>query len=706
MTRMVSNGVAATLALAVLSFGGAAMAAEGLSRTEPVEVSVLPVRYAYVNGDHGKFRAHHWMKDGYSGGVTKFSTALEGYDGISVVMHGSGLSADSEYDGEIEIAKEDLGFFKITYQEFNKYFDTTGGFYERFKTLPYVDTDKELILTMGKLEIEAGLRIADWPELTFIYEHEYKNGTKSRLTWAGVVEGTQVAGNANNRTRKIAPSWQEIDEEVNLFELKAEKEWKGFNFVGEQDWEIVHSVSNRNETQYSTTPPAGADRSNTDQKIREQKLNLKSVLLTTLLGVDKWFMEDTLYLSSKYRFSQTDAHEIENIYEMDQFMVPTNFSTNAEQVRDSLSGLLYKTNTWVEHAHWRPLQDFVVDAKFKVENATRESWSNYNKDKFPFNADGSSEPDGVIDQTDVSENLDKIRRYGESVSLRYTGIPFVALYSDLQFEQVRNELTEDRQSRNTAEQVNREVIPHQRRMAITVGTRMAPLPRLTLAANARHREDDTTYNNVHYHNVGGAKSTFVDGQFIETNEVEARIAWKPVKWFAPGFRYKLQDIAYDSWGLPNSDIHMGAGVLSNFYIWDIVSQPTDDLLLTGAFSIQDAQTNTPARWSVRTVQFPIFNADVAMLLLSAEYTVREDLTLTGVYQGSRANNFTDFSDLTLAYGQDYRQNDVTIGLRWTPKENMWVAPKYAYYNFLPGDKSDVGNYNAHVLWLEFHTEWK
>jgi hypothetical protein len=508
--------------------------------------------------------------------------------------------------------------------------------------------------------------------------------------------------------RKIGPSWQQIDEDVNKFKVKAEDDLYGFHWHSQQEWEYVRAKNLREERSLSNTPDP-ASGSNSDQKIRDQYTEPRSDLFTTILGLNKWFSKDKVYAASDYRFSQLNSREVENTIELDQNGVPTLFS-NPETIVDAYSDNLYTSNTWVGSASsflWNPL---VVSTRLKAESIGRTSASTYPHDNANGATAGSNtgavKPDGVIDQIDVSDNQETIRNFGEGISFRFNGIPRTAIYNEYEFRQTRSNLYEDRQSRSASEIFSRQDISHMYRGSGVLGASVSPWNAVTLTTDVRHREDAIHYNNVRYTNnsASGAKSVFTDGQNIQTNGLSSKIRLKPCKWFQPSFRFQLQDTAYETWGFPDPDNHQETGMESQIYTWDVVIQPTDELLTTTSLSIQKAKVFTPARFDTTFVSRPTYNADVLSALFSAEYSVSKDVVLTSITQWSNAADFNNLGGV-ISYGADYSELDISMGVRWTPKKDMTIEPKYAYYRYDPSPDVDLGGYNANVFSVDVNFKW-
>ena len=660
-----------------------------------VSLELVPLRQVFVHGDEGKFRAQHWMSEGAAGGVKQFSLDYTLPDGTQFTGEGHALIDQNDLGGAFSLKKEKLGFVNLDFSEFRKYFDNNGGVYRRFTDLQHVDVDRELTLDMGKLELETGLTLEGWPELTFQYEHEFKQGTKSRLTWVGVTDEALM--------RKIAPSWQAIDEVVDVFALKAAHEVRGFALSGEQRWEFARSENLREEAALSTnngytTPP--------EQKIRRQPQDPQAMLATTTLGVNRSFLEDKAFVSTGYHYAQLRSREVEHVQEYDRYGTLTSYSY-PEQRMDSYASNKYHTHTWVGNLMVSPVQSLTVGTKLKAEVLRRNSNSSYPAVDSPNAAYGAT-PDSVLDHTEASITDNKAAKWGESFSIRYTGIPRAALYNELDLEQVRVLLREDRKSidgpsagnlSSATEVFNRETVTKIFRGVWTLGGQAAPWSFLNVTAQVRHRQSNIDYDDQRESAATTtARSAFFDGQNIATNEFATRWTLKPCRWFRPSFRYQLRGDKYAT-RAENEPI-VKTGMLSHIYTYDVTLQPREDLLTTVSFSQQQASTWTPARLTSDIPQLPAFKANVHTWLLSTEYTPTPTLVLTSALQYTGARNFNDYAALGIPYGADFDRVDVTTGIQWTFKENTKLEAEYGFYSYQPNRNAEFGGYEAHLIQLE------
>ncbi|MBI2173682.1 MAG: hypothetical protein HYU33_00585, partial [Candidatus Omnitrophica bacterium] len=346
-----------------------------------VSASLAPIRQAFVSGDEDKFRAHHWMREGYVGGLKELSIKHAFPDGTALSAESHALIDQNDIGADFSLRKESLGFFNFDYTEFRKYYDKTGGVYYPFSTFRSSDTFKELELDLGHFGLETGLTLEGWPELAFQYEREFKDGAKSRLTWSAVKEGST--------TRYIAPSWQDVDEIVDAFALKTHHELAGFALKGEQRWELVRTETFREEKLLATTGVAS------DTKIRRQDLAPEATLMTTTLGAERNFLSEKVFTATGYHFAHMNNREFESIIESNAAGTPTNFSS-PKQIRDARADNNYDSHTWVGNLTVAPWPWMSFGTKLKAEAIHRESNSRYPQDASPSSAGGST-PDGTID---------------------------------------------------------------------------------------------------------------------------------------------------------------------------------------------------------------------------------------------------------------------------------------------------------------------
>ena len=653
-------------------------------------VDGAPMRYTFVDGDSHKFREQNWMKENYAGGIREFSFEQKNLpEDLSLTMDGHAIIEDNDYKAHVLLDKKNFGFAKFEYQEFSKFYDDTGGVYYPFSTLSVNSLGRELELQIGHIRVEAGLTLEDRPQVTVAYERHFKDGSKSRLSWAPVKEGAV--------TRGIAPSFQDIHETVDSVEIKIEHTVKGIEIKNEETWEWSDSDLSREEKSLATTGVAA------DSKIRVQTQKPQSKLFSTTTALQKWFKDDRVFTGGAYHFLHMSNSEIENIFEMNQSRVLTNF-TNPKQIRNARADNKYDAHTWVGNLMFVPWKPLSLTTNVRTEVMDRSGNSSYPSDTT------LGTPDGIINTTELSRTEDKVGKVGEGISLRYTGVPRTALYNDLEFEQVRNWLSEDRDSirgqsaPNANEIFGRETITYVSRGIWTIGGQWLPVHWTDLTAHFRINRSNSDYDDTRETQPGAtaAKSAFFDALNIQTEEIATHLTFKPVRWFRPSIRYHYQIRSYmaRTEDLASVETQMN----SHIFVFDASLQPFKDLLIVTGVSPQYAWVETPARY-IADGNTPRFQANLLTWFMNFNYNLTQSVSLVNNLEYSVANNFNDFTAGGLPLGAAYHQLNLSTGINWDITKRISVELQYAFYRYAANEQVDSGNYNANQIGIKTKLNW-
>ncbi|HEX9780536.1 MAG TPA: hypothetical protein VGB20_04905 [bacterium] len=668
-------GAVGALVMAVGGLLGSARTAAAAEMES--SITVLPVRYIDVQGDDEKFRAHHWIKDGYGGGIEDFSLKVEGEGDTEFRATGHAIIDDNDLGTALEYNWGGLGYVHLNFQEFRKYYDGTGGVYPPFTTLSGSETDKRLEMDIGKIELEAGLTLEDFPDIKLFYEREYKDGTKSRLTWSEAEEAV---------TRNIAPTWQEVDEIVDVVGFEIADEVAEWNLTTKHEAEFVDIESVRLERDISTTATAA------DKLMRRHDQRPEAAVLTSLFGAERAFLEEKVFFASAYHFAHLTAREYEDLYELNAAGVPTNFFSFSEQKRNARADSDVDTHAWVGNLAVDVADSLTLTTRLKAELAKRESVSVYPEDGSP--ASGAS-PDGVIDGIENNISDSNEHRWGEAVSLKFTGIPRTSVYTDLELEQARIRLREDQSDGITgANSFYRDTVTDVRRGGWTLGARSSPWRFLDVTSQVRHKRSNNDYDDQFETSFSSA---FIDYANKATDEFTTRVTLKPRRWLRTSFRYQLRDDDYATAVQGMNSVE--TQTLSHIYTYDVALQPLNGLLVLGSVSRQDADVVTPARHGPNP-PIAAFSSDVTTWLLTVDYTPTSAVSLTSSLLYADAENFNDVSPTALPYGIDNERLDLELGVNWSPKEDVTLGAKYGYYHYLAKSLAEAGNYRANALWLE------
>jgi hypothetical protein len=653
-----------------------------------ISATIVPLEYISVKGDAEKFRAQTWKNDGYSGGLEDIlATGMINKD-TSFSFEGHALSNTNDYGGDLEIKKQDLGFLKIDYDIFRKYYDGTGGTYYPFTTLSAGNVDRDFRMDIGHMGFEIGGVLGNLPEISFFYNQHTKDGVKSRLSWTAAKEGST--------TKMIGPAWQDIDESVNSFGLRSHGDLAGFAVKGEQKWEVLNEKTIREEKSLSTNATAS------EKKIRRQTTELDSNSSVTTLHGEKWFWEETGMMAVAYRHSQIDNKEHASLRETDEYGNPRSFTYPENKyagVGDNKLSSDIVTGNFQSHL----MKDLLFNAKLKTEIINRHGGSS-------DPSDTTNPPNGIPNTTEVSMSESKVDSWGGDLGLRYSGFKKTSIYGDVEVGRVNNWLYENRDSiagesaASVGEIFFRETDVYTTKVVLTAGTRTVLSKYLNFTTQIRHKMQDSDYDDKRESVYSaGAKSAFMD--FLQLTGTELTTKWtvKPVKRVTGSLRYQYADNDYVT--RTEDSFNQRALTISHTFTYDLILQPLDSLLIDLGYMRQLAKTSTPAdRRDLPLI--PGFTSNVNTWMMSSSYIFTPKMSFNTTFSKASQDNYNDFTVTGLPYGVDASWYDATIGLKWLANKVVSVEPKYTYYNYQENAKSgaDAG-YSAHAVWLGVNLNW-
>ena len=172
-----------------------------------------------VNGDNAQFEQEHRLPANTAYGGIQDLHFEQTFDKNGLFsVDGHAIWDNNDYDITVQLSKPKLGYIKAGFSEFRSWYDGNGGFFPHNDVF-FSPAFPEMHIDRGEAWIELGLRVPDWPEITIRYEHEFRDGMKDSTIWGD----TTLTGLAVNPTKKIVPSFRDIDETRDMFSLDASK---------------------------------------------------------------------------------------------------------------------------------------------------------------------------------------------------------------------------------------------------------------------------------------------------------------------------------------------------------------------------------------------------------------------------------------------------------------------------------------------------
>ncbi len=646
------------------------------TKAETLKYAIVaqPVQVAMVDGDYHKYEALTWQNRGYSGGIKDLSINYASGDDITIDAGGSGIIGNGDYKGYYSLKNKDVGYVDVDFKQFRKYYDTYGGIYRGFSP----SLSRDLYLDIGHFGIEAGITMPDLPNVSVYYNHDYKDGSKSMLDWASV---TGIYPN-----KKIAPSWKEIHESVDTFGIKGEYTEKGYHFTGDQRWEIAQDKTLSVEPSLivaslgsSTTPNA---------QVR-QYFTTDTTLMTTMLGVDKWYLNDKVFTSSAYRFEHLKADQTQKRVTANSSGVIT-----AANNPDGDGHNNQNVNSWVLNMMVSPWNCLSGTGSIKAEVSQRDGEAYYPP------AAGSN----LKNQAD--SNTYKL---AEAFGLRFKAIPRTVIYSDLSFEQSQNHLdviqSQTLGATPGARTESRDAIIDEPVVTWAVGADFQPLRFLNLTSQFRLRDKSMNFHDNPVRSKPWQGQVFLEKLNTRTIGFTQRATAKLSGWAQTSVRYLLDDTDYDTramWETTDSK----ANTLSNNFIYDISVYPMSNLSMTGSFSQLYAKTKT-VQSSRKDIYTPPFTSNSSTWMLATDYQPHKKVNLNSSLFYTLANNYDDNQDTALLnYEAAYNQMGLTVSCKWDVKKDLSVTPQYGYQRYLPNERSGIGGaYDAQIVSLAITANW-
>ncbi len=626
---------------------------------------LMPIRVISVKGDAAKFRAINWMNDGTTGGIKAMGFDGDLGEGGNLSFDGHAIPGDNDFGASLKLTRGNGGYVSMDYGNFRKWYDVYGGFYSNFtgtSSIQRLAADPKMDMGHFFFEIGSNSNVLETvPGASLSFERDTKEGIKSRLTWGSVVQGV---------TRKIAPSWEEVSEVTDTIVLKGNTEVAGVNLSGQQRVELSGGRSFRED--------------NSITALRSYASEPQTKQLVSSLKADRWFLDDKTYLAFAYQFHHSRHDWAETIRNYNTAGVTQSNSTNrvaeAQAVRDA--------HTTVQHFVTQFTPDLNFIAKFKQEVASQTGTGaaiGY--------SGGSSSSVGSESQ---------ITRTGESVSLRYNGLPKTSVYTDWDFQQTRNWNSKDRIGSS-----HTEYLDGSPEITGVAGFRYVPNRKFNMTSNVRRKSDRNTYN-VFTNNDPGLS---ISRLRTTSTEWSNRFSWKPIKSVENSFKVQLLDNVYqvqslNQVGFTNNTDWIKSNGNSRIFTYNLVWQPLDEWLFDLGYSLNNFKVSTPAsQVAVSSGGIPVFEADFYTWLFTGSYAPKENLSFLGGFEYTRAKDFDSHGFAGLPYGVDNERYDASVGMKWSPKKDITIEPHYGYYSYRANQSIDYGNYSAHVVWLDFSYNW-
>jgi hypothetical protein len=631
------------------------------------------------SGNKAQAQQIHQNSPGAFGGIEDFHYQGNLDKTTTFSVDGRALFDLNDYKLRLDVTREKLGYVRFSYNQFRTWYNGDGGFYpptDKFYPL----SDDALALDRGEISFVAGLTLEEIPQVTFKYTHSFREGEKSSTIWG-------ITHPALGVTQGLSPSFYDIDEHSDAFQLDATHQIKGTEVgIG-----LRYEFGNLDDALKITQSPGEP----AQQRITDQQGT--SYDLFNVHAFTETWIKTNLLLSSGFSYSGLDNNfSGSRVYGSD---FDVNYAPAAQNGRGyyGLNGgsrlneyvldlnLMYKLMPALSIVPSLRVLKEVTDA-----NASGfETLAAFSPAPFSGNSDA--------DQLDVRERLD----------LAYNGFTNWVLYGRGEWTEGSGNLTEN----GGLGPVNGIGVPPIQRetddsrwfQKYSAGFRWYPTRRIILDVGGYYKNNQYDYD----HHVDSTPNdstsanrypAYLVMQDFETYDGNVRLMLRPLQKVTLVSRYEYQYSTVHTKPDPVSGLsdEETATIPSQIIAQDISWVPWSRLNLQAGFNYVLSETKTPASDYTRA----ILNAQNNYWTVNFNSTLvlddKSDLNIGYLYY--RANDYEDNSAYGVPYGSGAREQGVTASVSRRITQNIRLTLTYGFFHYDNVTFGGNEDYNAQFVY--------
>jgi hypothetical protein len=650
--------------------------------TEPSPPSTLfsitpAVQAIAVEGNEYRFREQVWTREGLVGGVNDVRWRQTIDDRSWAAFEAAALGGVEDYRFKLTLQRDDLGFVRAGYEQFRRFFDATGGYYEPFG-LPPATLDQELHLDWRKAWIEVGLTLPDWPRLVVGYEYHEKDGDRPTLQWGSVSDPTGV-------TRAIYPAFKAVDEALHVIRLDASHEVAGVLIEDSFRAEFYDLATERQNVDYIALGASQAD------VLTRHSEAYRHFQAANALRLEK-SLRDWWLLSGGYLYSYLDGDGgfsqetlLPSTPGIDPFLGET-----VSQILLEQRSHYFNLNTML--GPWRGLH---------FSAGAQSEWTRQHGFKSGLSAGGAP--------AIASAHLDKTG-FEEDFALRYAGLPYTVLFANARFQQERfdhYEQSEVEDGFGDQRDFLRDSDVGADTQDYRTGFTISPWTPVSLQASYRWRWKDTDYDHLTDRDAslvpGNGYPAFIVAREQVTDEVETKLVWRIRSWWKATLKYQLQRTDYEGATADVTDggspdlVYAGGALETGTYEAHVSSlgmvfTPWRRLYLSPTLSFTRSRTLTGAGLYPDIAPY---KGEVLSAVASATYVVNDRTDLNASYGFSHGDYGQDAAVAGLPLGIVYDRHGLLVGVTRRFSKQVTGRLQYGFFDYREPTAGHAADYTAH-----------
>jgi hypothetical protein len=659
-----------------------------------------------VHGDDAQFEQQHRLPaDTAYGGIQDLHVeGALGKDGLFSV-DGHAIWDTNDYDITLQLSKAKLGYIKAGFSEFRSWYDGNGGFFPHNDVF-FSPAFPEMHIDRGAAWIELGLRVPDLPEITIRYEHDFRQGMKDSTIWGD----TTLTGLAVNPTKKIVPSFRDIDEKRDIFSFEASKTFGNTDVLLGMRYE--HNTNDyslnmeRNAGQVGVVP--SGERKVTQTQDDDVDLFSGHAITETRFSDSLWFTTGYSYTTLSNDLS---GSRIFGLTYDSAFGEPVPTLASRDHAFIDLAGTA-QDREHVANANlfWMPVPSLAILTGFRYTHQSLDTESTFlaeepvpNVPPFtPTNpAHGFHYPLGQPESGAENANYD---RFAERLELRYTGIANWLFYFEGDWEEEWGHVDEF----NTQSLIDPSLDKDTNALSqkYTIGSNWYPTMRLTLSGQYYHEirsygEDITT-----------AQFPRLINQDWNIDDLNVRITFRPkipncLGTLALVTRYDFVHTSIDGQWAIFSDgellNELETGEIKQHVITESINwNPLARFYVQANVSYTLNETDTPANdISLTPLTSPTvtnFRNDYWTVTSGIGYIIDDRTNFYADYSFYCANDHFKNAVVAVPYGLGATEHAVSATLTRQLTKQMRLLLRYGYFNYRDELSGGHDNYRAHSLY--------
>jgi hypothetical protein len=631
-------------------------------------------------GDEAQAQERHRLNQGAFGGIEDLHYQHDLAKSTTLSLDGRGIYDNHDYSLSLGVKREEAWFVRLNLENFRTWSNDDGGVYSP-TGVQYTRSDDALALDRGKISFEAGLTLKDKPSLHFKYTHAYRDGEKSSTSWGQTHPEYNLPGGNFALVRGISPTFYDIDETRDLFELDARHRIKATDVGLSLRYEAGDLDDARKISRFPGEPTFRAitDRQGESydsfgtHAYTETWIQTNLFLSTGFLFVDQW---------GDFSGSRIFGDDFDVRYSAN----PTN-GLGYTNLLGSFNQQEYVLNV---NLMSMPVKHLVVVPSLRVRKEFRDTdssgWQTLGANPATL-ADSESDRDLL----EVCEQLD----------IRYSGVTNWVFYARGVWTQGDGNLEETGGMGMTAP-VDRETDDSRFFQKYGAGARWYLCRAATLDLGGYYKDNDYDYDHRRdstLNSAGNRYPAYLVMQDFQTGDANVRLTLKPARNVTLTGRYDYQLSTVhtrpdSASGLGDAEsLEMTSHIFALYATW----VPWSRLYLQAGGNYVISKTESPTSDAAYTQAILDAQNNYLTVNCNAGFVVNEKTDLNVGYFFYLADNFEDNSATGLPLGMGADEHGVTAAISRRISKNMRLNLRYGYFRSDEDTFGGNNHYAAHTL---------